>query len=70
MRCARKTEVAVWEYFFSIVGDSMKLFRKCLDQGLLETATNYLIIIQTLEAPGVSGTVMLFSSLFISLIDF
>ncbi|TPX31029.1 hypothetical protein SmJEL517_g05541 [Synchytrium microbalum] len=55
VRCARKTEVALWEYFFSIVGDAKELFSQCLQSGALDTATSYLIIIQTLEPAAVSG---------------
>ncbi|KAI8855102.1 RIC1-domain-containing protein [Chytridium lagenaria] len=55
VQCARKTEVSVWEYFFSIVGDAKVLFEKCLVAGSLRTATSYLIIIQTLEPISVSG---------------
>ncbi|KAJ3103496.1 hypothetical protein HDU97_010079 [Phlyctochytrium planicorne] len=55
VQCARKTEVSVWEYFFSIVGDAKGLFQKCLEAGNLRSATSYLIIIQTLEPVTVSG---------------
>ncbi|TPX48731.1 hypothetical protein SeMB42_g02886 [Synchytrium endobioticum] len=55
VRCARKTEVALWEYFFSIVGDAKELFSQCLQSGTLDTATSYLIIIQTLEPASISS---------------
>ncbi|KAJ3119875.1 hypothetical protein HK098_005087, partial [Nowakowskiella sp. JEL0407] len=54
-QCARKSEVLVWKYFFDVVGDVKDLFMKCLELGALATATSYLIIIQTLESPSVSG---------------
>jgi len=54
VQCARKTEVLVWEYFFSIVGDPKILFKQCISDGRLRTATSYLIIIQTLEPLEVS----------------
>ncbi|CAG8522977.1 22493_t:CDS:10 [Cetraspora pellucida] len=38
--CARKTEVALWDYLFSI---------KCMETGLLKTAASYLLVLHTLE---------------------
>lgn len=55
VRCARKTEVSLWEYLFSIVGDPKTLFLYCLETGKLKTATSYLIILQTLEPFSVSS---------------
>jgi RAB6A-GEF complex partner protein 1 len=55
--CARKTEVATWEYFFSIVGDPKLLFQRCIEEGRLQTATSYLIIIQNLEPISISAKV-------------
>lgn len=55
VRCARKTEVSMWEYLFSIVGDPKSLFTHCLESGHLKTATSYLIILQTLEPFSVSS---------------
>jgi hypothetical protein len=55
VRCARKTEVSFWEFFFGVVGDTRDLFQRCLEAGALSTATSYLIIIQTLEPISVSG---------------
>ncbi|KAI8805518.1 RIC1-domain-containing protein [Cladochytrium replicatum] len=55
VQCARKTEVSQWKYFFSIVGEVKDLFHQCLELGALTTATSYLIVIQTLEPPDVSG---------------
>ncbi|CAG8487730.1 7760_t:CDS:10 [Ambispora gerdemannii] len=47
--CARKTEVALWDYLFSIVGSPKDLFEKCMTTGLLKTATSYLLVLHTLE---------------------
>ncbi|CAG8457736.1 2822_t:CDS:10 [Acaulospora colombiana] len=47
--CARKTEVALWDYLFSIVGSPKDLFEKCMSAGLLKTATSYLLVLHTLE---------------------
>ncbi|PKC14198.1 RIC1-domain-containing protein [Rhizophagus irregularis] len=47
--CARKTEVALWDYLFSIVGSPKDLFERCMSTGLLKTATSYLLVLHTLE---------------------
>ncbi len=47
--CTRKSEVSVWPYLFSIVGDSNKLFEKCLSLNDLETAASYLVVLQNTE---------------------
>ncbi|CAH1760958.1 9346_t:CDS:10 [Entrophospora sp. SA101] len=53
--CARKTEVALWSYLFSIVGSPKDLYEKCMSTGLLKTATSYLLVIHTLEPTADSG---------------
>ncbi|KAH9249191.1 hypothetical protein BASA81_013091 [Batrachochytrium salamandrivorans] len=54
VNCARKSEMAIWEYFFSVAGDPIAMFQSCLDEGMLGTATSYLIVIQTLRESSIS----------------
>ncbi|KAI9252811.1 RIC1-domain-containing protein [Phascolomyces articulosus] len=53
--CARKTEVALWDHLFSVVGEPKDLFELCLSDGRLRTATSYLIILQTMQPLAVGG---------------
>ncbi|XP_064397549.1 guanine nucleotide exchange factor subunit RIC1-like [Halichondria panicea] len=52
--CARKTEIALWQYLFAAIGSPRDLFELCMSDGRLSTAATYLIIIQNLEAAAVS----------------
>ncbi|KAI7868750.1 RIC1-domain-containing protein [Spinellus fusiger] len=53
--CARKTEVALWDHLFSVVGKPKDLFELCLADDRLRTATSYLIILQTMQPLAIGG---------------
>ncbi|OZC11803.1 hypothetical protein X798_00984, partial [Onchocerca flexuosa] len=52
--CARKTELALWSALFAVTGHPRELFEKCINDGQLETAVSFLIILQNMESSSAS----------------
>ncbi|VDM97826.1 unnamed protein product [Thelazia callipaeda] len=52
--CARKTELALWHALFAVTGHPRDLFEKCINDGQLETAVSFLIILQNMESVSAS----------------
>ncbi|KAI9189669.1 WD40 repeat protein [Blastocladiella emersonii ATCC 22665] len=55
VNCVRKTELAMWDYLFSIIGSPQQLFEQCLDSNRLHTATAFLVILHNMESHTMSG---------------
>ena len=55
VNCARKSEVSLWKYLFSVVGDPLDLFDECMRDEKYECATSYLVILYTMEPSAVSA---------------
>lgn len=55
VNCARKSEMTLWRSFFDVASDPKLLYQESIDMGDFQTATSYLIIIQTLESSKVSA---------------
>ncbi|GAA98116.1 hypothetical protein E5Q_04799 [Mixia osmundae IAM 14324] len=47
--CARKTEVARWEYLFDAAGSPADLFERCIENDALKLAASYLLVLHALE---------------------
>ena len=50
VHCARKTELAFWNLLFSVSHHPRELFKMCLKEDQLDTATGCLIILQSMES--------------------
>ena len=44
--CSRKSEIALWHHLFTAAGNPRDLYMECIRKGHLDTATNYLVILQ------------------------
>ncbi|KAI9355717.1 RIC1-domain-containing protein [Zopfochytrium polystomum] len=53
--CARKSDMSLWDYFFSVAGAPQDHFQSCLEVGSIQTAASFLVVLQTLESLDVSG---------------
>lgn len=56
--CARKTEMAIRNHLFTVSHQPRELFRMCLKEEQLETATSCLIVLQSMETAIASVEVM------------
>ena len=54
VQCARKSELPLWRYLFSMAGSPSDLFNQALAAGKLNIAASYLLILQNLESSGIS----------------
>uniref|UniRef100_A0A915E3L8 Protein RIC1 homolog n=1 Tax=Ditylenchus dipsaci TaxID=166011 RepID=A0A915E3L8_9BILA len=49
VHCARKTELAFWNILFSASHHPREIFKMCMDEDQLDTATSCLILLQSVE---------------------
>lgn len=55
VNCARKTELSMWRYLFSIIGSPRELFHECLERNKLDTAAAFLIVLHNIEPETTNG---------------
>jgi len=48
-QCARKVDQKYWRKLFLQLGEPAAMFLECVEKGHLQTATQFLIIVQTYE---------------------
>ncbi|KAI6172535.1 Protein RIC1-like protein [Aphelenchoides besseyi] len=54
VHCARKTELAIRNHLFTVSHHPRELFRMCLEDDQLDTATSCLIVLQSMESAAAS----------------
>ncbi|KAI1701266.1 RIC1 domain-containing protein [Ditylenchus destructor] len=54
VHCARKTELAFWNLLFSVSHHPKEIFKMCMEEDQLDTATSCLILLQSMEPASAS----------------